>query len=102
MRRFCVRSARAMLAGAVAAAALGGLEPEGRPGGGIWASIWARIRIATGAQAQAQLPAIVVTTPSPVAKLRPPAATFPAPAPAASGPPPTPLAADVPVEDTFV
>ena len=44
-----------MLAGAVAAAALEGLELEGRPGGGIWAGIWARIRIATGAQAQTQL-----------------------------------------------
>jgi len=102
MRRFCVRSARAMLAGAVAAAALEGLELEGRPGGGIWAGIWARIRIATGAQAQTQLPAIVVTTPSPVAKRRPPAATRPAPAPAESELPPTPPAAGIPVEDTFV
>src|SRR5262245_10256555 len=94
MRRFCVRSARAMLAGVIATAALGGLE--GRPGGGIWGGF-------RGAQAQTQLPAIVVTTPSPVAKRRPSATAREAPAPAASEPPPAQPVGGEPVEDdTFV
>ena len=76
MRRFCVKSARAMLAGAAAAAVWGGPAAYG----------------------QTQLPGIVVT-PSPVAK-RPPAA--PAPGPAAPGAPSPSPAAGVSVEDTFV
>jgi iron complex outermembrane recepter protein len=91
MRGLCVKSARTVLAGTVAAAVLGGLE--GRPGVGN--------RIGTGAQAQTQLPSIVVTTPSPVAKRSQPA---PSPTPAQGAPEaaPTPPAPGVPVEDTFV
>src|SRR5262245_1975338 len=83
MRRFCVTSARTVLAGAAAAAALGRLD--GHP--------W----VGTRAEAQTQLPGIVVT-PSPVAK-RPRAAPSPTPAPAA---PEASSTAGTPVEDTFV
>jgi len=91
MRRFCVKSARAMLAWGAAAAALGGLErlplvaPGGAAGPGLLA-LWV-----SGAQAQTQLPGLVVTTPSPVAKRRPAAAA-----------PEAPPVAGVPAEDTFV
>lgn len=51
MCRFCVKSGRMMLAGAAAAAVLGG-GLEGRPG--------------MGARAQGQLPDIIVSTPSPI------------------------------------
>ena len=78
MRRFCVKSARVMLAGAAAAAVWGG----------------------PGAYGQTQLPGIVVT-PSPVAKRRP-AAPSPTPAPAAPEAPSPFPGAGVPVEDTFV
>ena len=97
MRRFCVKSARAMLAGATAAAALGGLERLPGEGTGGAAAGLVALWIA-GAQAQTQLPGLVVTTPSPVAK-RTPAAPSPAPAAAT---PEAPPAAGVPAEDTFV
>jgi iron complex outermembrane receptor protein len=69
-----IKSASSMLAGVVNAATLG----------------------ASGLHAQTQLPGIVVTTPSPVAK-RP---TAPSPTPTAV--PEAPSAAGTPVEDTFV
>jgi iron complex outermembrane recepter protein len=71
-----VSSASAMLVGVVGAATLG----------------------ASGLHAQTQLPGIVVTTPSPIAKPAPKSST-PAPAPAA---PSAPTASGTVVEDTFV